>query len=175
MTNINNGDKYEWKHPATMQIIWSKSVLKWSLAKSSLARASGLVNKSFLEFFTEHSNHALCKSSEEIINWNRCKGSTNFAKFKFQREFGCMFCTYCYRLQLPKLIQDMEFPTRSYFYWHGLTLIPVWISNYMPGRVWDEITYPFLNFNSYTVEVWKWISNYIPHFIMDAITYPCWD
>ena len=35
----------------------------------------------------------------------------------------------------------------------GLTLIPAWISNYMPGKVWDEITYPFLNFNGCTVEV----------------------
>ena len=36
---------------------------------------------------------------------------------------------------------------------HGLTLIPAWISNHMPGKVWDEITYPFLNFNGATVEV----------------------
>ena len=39
------------------------------------------------------------------------------------------------------------------FYYHGLTLIPAWISNYMPCKVWDEITYPFLNFNGSTVEV----------------------
>ena len=39
------------------------------------------------------------------------------------------------------------------FYWHGLTLIPAWISNHLPGKVWDEITYPFLNFNGCTVEV----------------------
>ena len=28
-----------------------------------------------------------------------------------------------------------------------------WTSNYMPSNVWDEITYPFLNFNGATVEV----------------------
>ena len=39
------------------------------------------------------------------------------------------------------------------FYYHGLTLIPAWISNYLPSRVWNEITYPFLNFNGCTVEV----------------------
>ena len=39
------------------------------------------------------------------------------------------------------------------FYSHGLTLIPAWISNYTHYNVWDEITYPFLNFNSATVEV----------------------
>ena len=29
--------------------------------------------------------------------------------------------------------------------------------------MWDEITYPFPNFNSATVEVGEWISNFIPH------------
>ena len=35
----------------------------------------------------------------------------------------------------------------------GLTLIPEWISNYIYYNVWDEITYPFLDFNCATVEV----------------------
>ena len=39
------------------------------------------------------------------------------------------------------------------FYKHGLTLIPACISNYIHYKVWDEITYPFLNFNGATVEV----------------------
>ena len=39
------------------------------------------------------------------------------------------------------------------FYLHGLTLIPVWISNHTHYKVWDEITYPFINFNGATVEV----------------------
>ena len=32
-------------------------------------------------------------------------------------------------------------------------LISAWISNYIHYEVWDEITYPFLNFNGATVEV----------------------
>ena len=39
------------------------------------------------------------------------------------------------------------------FYLHGSTLIPAWINNYIHYKVWDEITYPFLNFNGATVEV----------------------
>ena len=39
------------------------------------------------------------------------------------------------------------------FYKHGLTLILAWTSNHMPSKMWDEITYPFLNFNGCTVEV----------------------
>ena len=32
-------------------------------------------------------------------------------------------------------------------------LLLTWISNYIHYKVWDEITYPFLNFNGATVEV----------------------
>ena len=39
------------------------------------------------------------------------------------------------------------------FYEHGLILIPAWISNYIHHKVWDAITYPFLDFNGATVEV----------------------
>ena len=34
----------------------------------------------------------------------------------------------------------------------------------MPIKMWDEITYPFLNSNGYIFEVKEWIINYIPHF-----------
>ena len=61
------------------------------------------------------------------------------------------------------------------FFSHELTLIPAWISNHTPSKVWDEITYPYPNSNGWTTEVLKWISNFISHFIMDVITYPCWD
>ena len=33
------------------------------------------------------------------------------------------------------------------------------ISDHIPGKVRNEITYPFSNFNSCTVGVWGWISN----------------
>ena len=38
------------------------------------------------------------------------------------------------------------------FYLHGLTLILAWISNHMPNKVWEEITYPFPKFNVVTIE-----------------------
>ena len=62
---------------------------------------------------------------------------------------------------------------RGSLYKHGLTLIPVWISNYIHHKVWDEITYPFPNFNGAAVEVWEWLSNFIPHFTRYVITYSC--
>ena len=48
----------------------------------------------------------------------------------------------------------------SPFYKNGLT----WISKYIQYNVWDEITYPFSNFNGCTVEVWEWIRFVILHF-----------
>ena len=49
-------------------------------------------------------------------------------------------------------------------------LIPAWINNYIYYKMWDEIIYPFPNFNSWTVEVWEWISDIIPHFIGHMIS-----
>ena len=56
---------------------------------------------------------------------------------------------------------------------HSSGHIQEWIINHMPGKLCDEITSSFLNFNGYTVEFREWISNFIPYFIMDVITYPC--
>ena len=68
-----------------------------------------------------------------------------------------------------------DLATWSSFYLDGLTLIPAWISNHMPSKVWDEITYPLPNFSACSIKVWEWISSFIPHFMIDVITYPCWD
>ena len=61
---------------------------------------------------------------------------------------------------------------RSIFYWHVLTSIQAWISNYIHYIVWDKITNSFPNFNCATVEAWEWLSDFIPHFTGDVITYP---
>ena len=51
---------------------------------------------------------------------------------------------------------------------------PTWISNYIACKVWDEITYPFPNFNGCTIDVCEWICNFTPYLIMKVITYPYW-
>ena len=60
--------------------------------------------------------------------------------------------------------------SRGPFYYNFLTLITAWICHHMSNKVWDEITYPFPNFNNWTIEVWEWINDFISHFIMDVIT-----
>ena len=85
----------------------------------------------------------------------------------------CLWASeYSKKFKLVSL--NMSIP-RGPFYQHGLILIPAWICNHMPSEVWDEITYPFPNFDDATVEVWQWINDFVPHFMMDVITYPCWD
>ena len=46
---------------------------------------------------------------------------------------------------------------------HVITLIPAGISNYTYRNAWDEIIYPFPNFNGAVVHVWEWMINLIPH------------
>ena len=41
----------------------------------------------------------------------------------------------------------------DFFYWHGLTLIPTCVSNYINHKVWNEITYLYANFNGCPDEV----------------------
>ena len=61
------------------------------------------------------------------------------------------------------------------FYKLWLALVSRWISNHMPGKVWNEINYPFPYLHGCTTEVWKWVSIVFLHFIMDMITYLPWD
>ena len=57
--------------------------------------------------------------------------------------------------------------------WYNL--ISAWINHYIHYKVWDEMTYPFVNFNDEAVEILEWISNFIPYFTGHVITYPCCD
>ena len=43
------------------------------------------------------------------------------------------------------------------------------------NKVWDEITYPFSNFNDAVIQVWEWVSSFIANFTGHVVTYPCWD
>ena len=56
-----------------------------------------------------------------------------------------------------------------------INLFPAWISKYIHYKMYDEITSPFPNFNSATVEVWEWKSNFITHLTGHMVTYSCWN
>ena len=82
-------------------------------------------------------------------------------------------CSLWYGRSTIRILSYNLGPGPHLLIWFNFT--PVWISNHMPSKVWDEITYLFPNFNGVVVGVLKSIWNFIPHFIIGAITYPCWD
>ena len=53
---------------------------------------------------------------------------------------------------------------------HELLLIPAWIGNHMPSKVWDESTYPFPNLKLCSRWSLEWINNLVSHVEIDAIT-----
>ena len=67
------------------------------------------------------------------------------------------------------------FSLRVPCYWHGWTLIPVRISNHIPGKVKNEIAYSLPCFYGGAAGVREWISNCISHFIMGIMTNLFWD
>ena len=94
------------------------------------------------------------------------------------------------RPKQPELWVEFRSYNRGEVFWHNIGLLFLtWINNYIHYKVWDEITYPFPNFNgamfrSYNRDgvVWRsighllrlltWINNYIHHKVWDEITYP---
>ena len=51
-----------------------------------------------------------------------------------------------------------------------IKVYPIWISNPVSNKGWDEIIYLFPNFSSATVDVWEWISYFILHFTGHVVT-----
>ena len=104
----------------------------------------------------------------ECSNLLSYQGQT-FAKYKYflSWTYSLVKCgLFCSGPNLLMTLSEINFFTHDCwvpFYYHGLTFISAWISNYIHYNVWDKITYPFPNFNCATIEVWEWISNFIPH------------
>ena len=60
----------------------------------------------------------------------------------------------CDSFYFPDVLAKLGVTSRGPF-----TLTPAWMDDYSHYHAWDEITYPFPNFNGCTVEIWEWISN----------------
>ena len=97
----------------------------------------------------------LSKWGSKEIRWYRC---------------GCACNDYCVCLDSVSR-HHISGPLYKY----GLTLILARLITHIYYEMWDEITYPFPNFNPSTVEAWERISNFISHFTRHVITYPFWD
>ena len=132
----------------------------------------------------EEASSSVIPLAPEFKGWNElilnciwfllCKDET---KLLYVIKSLCSMSATKTQMILWDINQQYAWPAFPYglFYQHGLSLIPALTSNHIHYNVWDEITYPFPNFNGTTVEVWEWISNFIPYFIEYVISYPCWD
>ena len=78
-----------------------------------------------------------------------CSQSSNDVIIYWVMHYRTLHC-YAVTWKLISYLLDYGFihNTLDSFYWHRLTLIPGWISNHMPSKVWVEITHPFPNFNA---------------------------
>ena len=73
----------------------------------------------------------------------KIKSKIKISQWWYTSPWNCS----CGWKQMSIISQSCLVMTQGSFYWHGLTFIPAWINNHMPSKVWDEITYPFPNFN----------------------------
>ena len=64
-----------------------------------------------------------------------------------------MFLSLHYPVKIQIGLHKVDLRCHIYKTKLSLTLIPTLISNYIHYKVWDDITYPFINFNGATVEV----------------------
>ena len=68
--------------------------------------------------------------------------------------FEIVYFIWCLELCIKKDTHNpVVIEAWGLFYQNDLTLILARLSNHMLGKVWDEITYPFLNLNGCTIEV----------------------
>ena len=101
------------------------------------------------------SGNGLAPNKWQAIAWNNVDPSL----WQHLAWLGLIRCNIKW-----KFGQNPEFHSRGPFVITWINLIPAWITNHMPHKVWGGITYSFPNFNSLTVKVWEWISNFNPHF-----------
>ena len=90
----------------------------------------------------------------------RCHNSATTGLVPLQIKFigtilACRCATSCSFARWVLPCSQGGGPPMICFYLHGLTLIPAWINNDIHYKVWDEITYPFLNFSGIAAEVWE--------------------
>ena len=106
-----------------------------------------------------------------LLHWH-C-GNLTIAPVPAKQPWWIWINTSCEFIMNDCITTTKQSTTKPGAYFLGYT-VPAWIGYHMPSKVWDELTYSFLNFNGCTVGVYEWINNFFQHFTMDVITNPCW-
>ena len=119
-------------------------------------------------------HNILCLHIPQYQNWKR-KTVWHMPRTIFQSVINKYIVNSLPSGRYDKNFRYVIFKIISIIHQNRLTLILAWISNHMPGEMWEEITLAFPNLNGATIEVWERLSYFIPHYIMDVVIYPCWE
>ena len=104
-----------------------------------------------------HWQHCYWHISPGIFQWHHHKRVILFQVYNFggivtdislqEYSNGTIISgLFCFKF-ITFNVRKHAFMCRGPLYKHGLTLIPTMTGNHKPSKVWDEITYPFPNFN----------------------------
>ena len=145
------------------------------------------VSASMCYFFVLNSSASVCSLTNHILMaaWLRNAfritdalwGESTLTNVQsFDGFFCCCWLEEAIKQTMSKDIDvdSKVIAIRGPFYLYGLTSIPALIKQHIQYNFWDEITYPFPNFNCAAVEAWERISNLISHLSMESMTYSCW-
>ena len=99
---------------------------------------------SFLHSFT----HSFSQSINQSVNQSTNQPTNQSIHLSINSIISINSVTQMIKAELKNLLAMIW----GLFYWHGSISITAWISNHMPGKVWDEITYPFQKFSGCTVQ-----------------------
>ena len=147
------------------------TMLHWSLNCCHAPNVRGIFTVSLVQVLPHLSRFV----SVWVMQWYLNVSDADFINI-FSIDIQCViFQRYCCSVPEQCFVINAARVRTAYLSGLFLTWISSWIGNYSHYKMWDEITYPFPNFNGVTIEVWEWISNFIPHITGHVITYPCWD
>ena len=145
----------------TSRFILIFSLLKW-VCYTYVENLSNSIDTAYMMFSLPHKHQICTDLFRALYNDN------NEHCMIFGNTFTSSYISYkliemslVWWVSVIKLIMCYHHPQNL---WDGCC--NAWISNHMPSKIWDEITYSSPNFSSCTPEIWEWIN---------VITYPCWD
>ena len=113
-----------------------------------------------------HAVQLYCPAAKIFYSFSSVKGTrftykrANICNFTFCMPFIVYFNAGLYGCHMHK----STLLTAVALFFIKWTLLSACISNHIYHNVWDEMYYPFSNFNGTAAELGEWKLNFIPHF-----------
>ena len=152
-------------HPIVSMVIQMTKIIPWSLWRHGNGNTQRVTSPLWGESTGPHRTPAMCNFNDFLL-LTRISCWTNSTWFETLCDAHVTSHWYGTAVRQATAMDEIKLVHASSilgpFSQYRLTLIPAWISNHIPNKVWDEITYSSPNLNGCTVEVWWWICNLFP-------------